>query len=1083
MLFVMSINTTKAKGNGDIISMKKILNNPKTFKVSGLITDKSKNPLPGVSISIIGSTIGTNSDIDGKFTLDVKKNDILSISLIGFKEKKIKIINNKTLHIILEEEREQLEEVVVTGFQTIAKERATGSYETLNRKELDKPAIDLSSKLISVSAGIQATVDDDGKAKFQIRGKTSLNANANPLVVVDGFPIQGDFSTINPELVKSVTILKDAAAASIWGARAANGVIVVTTKKPNKNSNLKVSFDMLTRIKERIDLAYSNPIASSADQLKYEELAYGKWGATPPTGSFNDLQKAYTQGLVTIWKYKTGLINKDEKDKIFNRLSKIDYKKDVYKYLLRNPIYQKYNLSVSGGTNKMGTRFTFLFDKNLDHYIGNNSKEYRINSYTNYEIKPWLNAYVATMFQHKKDVYSGASSDEISGISPYEKLKNSDGSYTSIVNSYFQPAIHNLPLDQLPYSDLSYNPIREVKNRDLNSVYINNRIRAGLKFDIIKGLNFETSVQYENFTTKNRELYKEGTFYTRNKINTYSELDSGNKNVVKTNLPQGGILRESSSENINLTYRGILKLNRLINEKHRINASAGVDISEFTYKTNNMPIDDEDIVYLYGYSDETLSNGNLPNGFGGSGALRIKDLYGWNVNIPIFNKRSYRSDKNIAMYAVAAYTYNDKYSISSSVRSDASNLITDVPSIRYKPFWHIGTSWNISSEKFMKNFDFVNFLKFYASYGTSGNVEKSTGFKPLINFATSRHKYTKEYIAYVSSNGNPSLTWETTGTTNIGLSYSLFNSKLYGKIELYRKHGVDILANINVPAIYGTNYQKLNNAEIVNKGFEIQIGYKTTLFNSLQWENVLNYSYNKNEVLKLFVNNYSGSNLVNGNYMEGKDASTIWAYEYAGIHNNQPTIKGPDGTFHPFGSIVSNTVDGRKYCKEMGVTVAPHNMNLSSYFTYKNLSLSLSFLGKFGHVFRRTQFNYPSTQFGSKLSVNKYVTEAINSDGKLTPPLPLSDNEPKYYLWDRYYDNLSYLYKDASHIRFQNITLSYNLNREFIKVLGLNNAKLSFMVDNVGVLTFNKDNIDPEFPLGDFGKPTRAYTFSLKLDF
>lgn len=1047
----------------------------KLIKINGVVIDEKGNTIPGVSVSVKNTTIGTYTDIDGKFTLDVKKGDSLIISLIGFEDVVLKVGNKTSLKIVMKESRQQLQEVVVTGFQTIAKERATGSYNLIKQKDLDKPAIDLSSKLVTSVSGIQATVNDDGKADFTIRGKTSLNANAQPLVVVDGFPIEGDFSSLNPNTVKSVTILKDAAAASIWGARAANGVIVVTTKEPMKSSPIKVSLNMFTRFKEKIDLDYSNPIASSADQLRYEELAYGKWGGIIPTGGITDVTKKFTKGLIALWKYDKGMITAKQRDAIRNKLSKIDYRDDVYKYLLQNPIYQQYNLSISGATDKMGAIVNFLFEDNKSHYVGTNSKKYQIDSKIRYELAPWLDLKISTMLQYSKSNNNGVNSSDIRGLSPYENLVNSDGSYNSIVRDYFLPTFETMPLGQFPYKDWSYNPLREIRNRDLIREKVNTRINAGLTFKIIKGLTYNTNIQYEMFTTKDRNLYKEDSYYVRNSVNSYTDWDRINDKVLTNHVAKGDILSKSSSEVLNYTFRNTMRFTRLLGTKHRINATAGFDISQFKY-TSTYGQD------IYGYNDKTLSRGSYPNGIGGYGHLALHDWRGQNASIKLIDKYSYTVDKFVSMYAVGSYTFNDKYSLSASIRTDASNLITDDPSFRYSPFWSVGGSWNMSQEKFMKNITFVNFLKLYASYGYSGNIDKSTGFKPLISLGSSPSIYSSQNMAWIGSYGNPSLRWEKTGTFNLGLNYSLFGSKLFGKIEVYRKHGEDLIANISMPVVNGTSEQKFNNAEILNQGIELEIGYRTKILNTINWETNLAYSYNKNEVLKLFVANYTGKSLVEGNYMEGKDASTIWGYEYVGIKNGQPSIKGANGQVYPFGQLVSNTIDGRKYCKEVGVRTAPHTMAFTNNFNYKNFDLGIIITGKFGHVFKKNYFNYPDVRW-DKVSPNNLVSEAINSDGSIIPSLPQSDNEPKYYLWSSYFSNLSNLWEDASHIRFQEISLAYNLHGAFVKSCGISNVRFSFQINNIGVLAFNKDGIDPEFPMGSFGKPTRAYTFGIKLDF
>ncbi len=247
--------------------------------VSGVVRDGSGHTLPGVSVIIKGTHVGVSTDIDGKFEIRVDDDPeiVLQFSFVGMKNQEVKIGRHADLQIVLAPETKALEEVVVTGYQTISKERATGSFDIISKEQLEKPTDNLMSRLVGKAAGLQLQVDAKGQTSFEIRGKTSLYANAKPLVVVDGFPVEGDFNSVNPNDVESVTILKDAATASIWGARAANGVIVVTTKRA-KRTPLKVEVNSFVKVGGKLDLDYILDMPSSREVVEFEKFAYGKWG-------------------------------------------------------------------------------------------------------------------------------------------------------------------------------------------------------------------------------------------------------------------------------------------------------------------------------------------------------------------------------------------------------------------------------------------------------------------------------------------------------------------------------------------------------------------------------------------------------------------------------------------------------------------------------------------------------------------------------------------------------------------------------------------------------------------------------------
>jgi hypothetical protein len=376
-----------------------------------------------------------------------------------------------------------------------------------------------------------------------------------------------------------------------------------------------------------------------------------------------------------------------------------------------------------------------------------------------------------------------------------------------------------------------------------------------------------------------------------------------------------------------------------------------------------------------------------------------------------------------------------------------------------------------------------------ATYGFNGNVDKSTSFLPLINVTGTQNIYIQDYTATIGSYGNPALRWEKTGTTNLGSDFDFLGGKISGKLDLYNKKGRDLIVGMSIPAVNGTATQKLNMAEMTNKGIELELGTFLNLKGKdIVWTGSFNFSYNKNTIDKLYKATYPAYDLFNGGtsaYVQGFDANTLWSLKYTGVVNKgtdavpnwQPTVQGKGTDLYDFTAWTPG--DGRDYMLDMGSKVAPFAMGLNSTFSVYDFDLSFIVTGKFGHVFNGYNFNYPSMIGGSALP-NSLYSEILNSDPMDRVPIPFGKSEPRYYFWDRFYPNLDYRVQNAGHIRMQEINITYNLPRSILNKIGINSAKLFAQGNNLFIIANNKYNEDPEYPLGTI-RPQASFTFGLNL--
>ena len=1057
------------------------LQQPEAVTISGKVTDESGQPLPGVAVQLKGTTVGVATDIDGNFRLVLPKQESMTLvfSFIGMKTQEVIVTDEKPLNIVMQEDVKQMDEVVVTGYQTISKERATGSFDMLSREQLNKPASTLASRLVGVTAGVQNNLDEDGNIVFEIRGQTSLNtANARPLI--------------------------DAAAASIWGARSANGVIVVTTKKGalSAQKGAKIEVSAFVEVQPKIDLDQYNPLASSAETVEYERKGFETnfFGTgVPADDSWMNAQAAYSQVTAALNENRLGHLSDGDLEATLEKLSRQNNKEQIKKYLLQIPVTQQYNVNISGANDRMNNMLSLMYERERDGFKENHKDKLMVNYRTNVNLFKWLDFNFSGMVQYNKVKYSGINATSlpryagdffsiaygsIQGLQPYDMLVDEDGNRTKLSGGFYPQMLdRNVPIENFPYSDWSYNPITEIENRDLGYKEFNARIQGGLTVHLLEGLDFDTKIQYEMYNTFYTDIYNENTFTVRRLINTTSSWDK-TTNVVTPNLAKGGFKEESKEEITSYNFRNQLNFDRVFKDRHALNVILGTEIRERIAKTTDYP-------RTYGYSDETLSVGIYPNG--PTGTLDWTGFPNGMMDnaFEYTNSYTYNRDRYFSLYANAAYTLDEKYTVSGSVRTDASNLITDDPKYRYAPFWSVGLGWQIGKEDFMQDAKWIDRLNIRATYGYNGNVDKSTSFRPLISVNSTQNEYTHGFTAAIQSFGNPDLRWERTGTWDVGIDYSFLGGKLAGKIDVYSKLGKDLMASMSIPSVNGTTSQSLNAAKMTNRGIELEVGTQLPIYgDKIVWTGNLNFSYNKNKIQELYKATYRASELYSGGtyaYVEGYDANTLWVFEYAGVENRgtgasldwQPVVKGVNGETYDFSTWTPG--NGLDYMKDAGTKVAPYAFGFSNSFKIYDFNLSFLITGKFGHKFMRTPFNYPSMAGGSG-QPNKYYSEVVNSDPSEQVPIPFDKSEPRYYFWTRFYPYLDYLVESAAHIRLQELNLTYNMPKRLLQKTGIDNLAIYAQGNNLCTWLKNKYKEDPEHPFGT--TPLQAtYTFGLRFDF
>lgn len=1046
----------------------------------GIVKDETGTPLPGVSVIIKGTQTGIATDVNGEFEIEIDDNPnvILQFSFVGMEMLEVKPGKQSFLNIMLKSDSKTLDEVVCTGFQTISRERATGAFQIVNAEELQRiPAQDLGAKLEGLSTGMQVEYNEQtGATDITIRGLATMNADAKPLIVVDGFPVEGDFSSINPNDIENVTILKDAAAASIWGARAGNGVIVVTTKSGQKSIKPQVSFDAFVRVSPKMDLDYNLPIASSATQMELErfEIENG-FGTLGTPDSFDQVFVAYTLGAQLAYDHRRALISDEDFDATFKRLKNINNSSQIKKYMLNNPFSQNYNLGINGGGEAHYYNFSAMYTSDENNLQGNKREKLLLNLKNTFELAKWLNFDFAVMTEIKKDK-TGLTFEDVTQLSPYELLKNEDGTYAPVIKNYNKRLMDDFlaTTEGMPYVNMNYNPLEDLEANHFTSKQLNLRLQAGLNIKFMEGLNYRGSFQYERFKTDDAKHYGEKSYYVRNLANQ-NVLVEDNR-VITAYMPKGDILAstESLSQSYNLRHQ--LSFNRTFAEKHSVSVILGSELI-WTETTGSGNV-------LYGYDSEKNTHTTPPYGYGSSDVVWPNLFVSWrNGSLPDGHNLTYSADRYVSFYGNATYVFNDKYSLTGSVRNDASNIIVDDPKYRYSPFWSVGLGWTISRESFLEKTDWIDRLAIRATFGKNGNTVTTASSVPIISWSASPSPITGELYGKISDKGNPSLRWEKIEQVNFGIDFSFFR-RLSGSIDYYNKASKDLLTQVAISPTLGGTSQNMNAATVKNNGIEIDLSYSQRIAGDLKWLTGIKYSYNKSKVTDFAQQLVTTAATLWYDFVEGYAVNPLFSYIYEGMNENGLPVLRAAGTGNTF--TMADYVGGSPFSDILqyeGTRTPTSVLSWTNTFTWKGITLRALVTGKLGHKFRRPTFSYID-YFNTKNYHKDLETILSGNAASLGLPDIPSEYFSDYFNYQDYVPKLNTLIENASHIRLREIYLGYDLPKPVCNKLHVSSIRLYSQIRNLGLIwAANKQGIDPDYIEGQVIKPEPSFTFGLNVNF
>jgi len=1021
----------------------------------GVVTDTLGEPLFGATIKQLSSGIGTITDKSGEFVLQVDSLQDIFVSFTGFITQIIPTTAAGKIKIALHQDVKSMHtvEIYSTGYQNIPKERSTGSFDLIDRQLFNQQvSTNVTDRLEAIANGLQSNKKINGSdGQIIIRGLSSINGPKSPLIIVNNFPYEGNLENINPNDVESITILKDAAAASIWGTRAGNGVIVITTKTTKYKTPFSLDMASNITVQQKPDLFKLKTIGTSDfinleqslfAQGYYADLESDTWNF-PPLSPVVELLIAARDGKITASQAQQQIDN----------FRTHDVRNDFMKYFYRDAVNQQYALTLRSGANNLAWLLSAGYDRNITQASSHNDR-ITIRSENTYKPLENLEIRASVMYTRSTSESGKPQYGDIQAggriLPPYTAFADSKGNPLPLYQNYRKTYIDTVGGGKL--QDWHYYPLTDYLNNSVNNTQHDLLLNGSARYRILDGLDLSINYQYERQSGLVNSLHGANSYYVRNFVNLYTQFDANSSNLIYP-FPMGAVINYSNSILQAKSLRPQLGFNRAV-FKGDLSAVAGMEVRKTTISTSNGG--------AYGYNPNNLQFASVDYSTTYPSILNGSDM---RISDPTYFSST--ENRFVSYFANVAYTYNHRYTVSASGRTDASNLFGVRSNDKWTPLWSAGVAWELSNEKFYKS-QFFPYLKLRATYGYSGNVDQSLSATTVIALAFT-NPYTNTPASSPIKFYNPDLRWEKVGMTNIGIDFTLKNDILSGSIEFYHKKGVDLYGPIPIDYTDGLGTFTLtkNVASIKGNGFDIQL-HSRNINKEFKWTTNLNLSRHLDKVISYYIpdqttGRYAGS----GNSitpLEGHPIYSIYSYPWRGL---DPKNGAPQGLLN--GQISEDyysIVGPKSNVKDLiynGPAIATYYGSFSNTFAFKSISLTLNFLYKFGYYFHRNSISYSALITGNDGHSDYEKRWQKIGDEKTT-------NVPSFVFpadanRDFFYNASEVLVEKGDNIRLQYATISYRLPLRQVSSLKIKDCNLFVNANNLGIVwRANKEKIDPDYP-------------------
>jgi TonB-linked SusC/RagA family outer membrane protein len=1031
----------------------------KAIDVGGVVQDEDGQPLVGATVKLKGSTVSVITGQKGEFTLaNVDDKAILIVSFLGYDTMEIGA-NLDLTKIVLAPSITKLNqvEIVSTGYQLLRREQTTGSFVQIDNKLLNRStSTHVLDRIKDLVPGIYfeprdpqlrkiARFPNEKDAGIAVRGQSTINASKQPLIILDNFPYEGEISNINPNDIENITILKDASAAAIWGARSGNGVIVITSKKGRNTQKMKIDVNSNVTTVSRPDLKYDPAFLDAPDYIAVEQLLFDNGffdnqlnntsafpNVSPAVELMSKIKTATTEPA------KLGL--QTQLEALKSNDIRNDYKKNVYQQALN----QQYSIGIRGGERNVAYIISAGYDENKNSLVSNGYRRTSLNS--SYTYTPLVNLELTAGLNYNRSntaLNNGFSygtnlsiGNPYEKIYPYARLENESGETLGIAQGLRMSYLNDSR--SLGFLDWNFRPLDEIKLAD-NTVKISDILfRLSGKYQIIPKLNIEISYQNERQAIVGRNYRDINTYYARNLINKFSTLTAPLGPVVY-NFPKGGILDLENTEWNQQNLRGQISYNRDFG-KHTIAVLAGLEGRELKTEGYNRT--------SYGYNDQfgtSTDNLNYSTYFpvNPSGFERIAAPSGL---LSGFLNRYF------SYYSAASYEYDNKYLFNVSGRKDGANLFGARINDKIEPLWAAGVGWNISNEDFFR-INWINSLRVRTSYGYQGNTYDNGN--AYLTGIYSVNGDTGAPVINVNTAPNPRLKWEKIRSVNFGLDFGFFQDRITGSIEIFQKMGQNLIQPTPLAPQTGFSTYQANTAGTMTNGVDIGLQSRN-LSGAFSWNTSFILSTVKDKVVKYDEIRSSINSLT-----IGKPLTSVFTYKWAGLN---PQNGNPQGYLNnqiseDYSAIQNNFAPETIVFK--GSYTPTAFGALRNDFTYHGFSFSINISYRLGYVFKRqsTSTNYTDILLRGQHEDYKVRWKSPGDETATSvPSLVYPANASR----DSFYQNSEILIESADHVRVQDVQVGYEFRGTLLKSIKLSRLKLFSYANNLGLLwTKNKYGLDP----------------------
>jgi len=1060
--------------------------------VSGVVRDEKQNPIPGVTIYARMARVATLTDQNGTFSLkNITDGDSLQFTSVNYERLVMRANTYSFMTVYLKPKVSELNTITVynTGYQTLNKERATGSFSKPDMQVFKNRtgSMDIIARLEGLIPGMQVAIgpnSDDvninngiSTRKATIRGTSSVRNGYPPLYVVNNV-IVDNFSAINPDDIEDITVLKDAAAAAIWGARSANGVIVITTKSGSRSQRLSVSysgffnysgkpnFDYMPMLNSRqfIDLAkqlfdpVNYPYASQSFIAPHDQILYDQY---------------------------RGLISAADANRKLDSLASINNLSQIEDIWYRPAFTTNHTISASGGNSVYSFYGSFGYTGGQSGTPGVTNNAYRLNLTQSINAGSRIRLTVNTSLVNTISTSKNAISPT-NAFLPYQLFKDANGNSLNInyMNGYLD-SVSRVYAAQSGIS-MDYDPVKDMNYTRKKSNNLSINVTANLSVKLWKGLSYTGTYGYQKIPGSATNYDDHRSLYQRKLA--ISLTVPGTPPVY--NYPiTGGMYMSANSDQRNWTVRNQLIYDASLRQgKDHITVQGGQEIQEARQSRNaSTVVGYDETLGTYSILDyNTLKNGIFPT-VTGFGSLPFSPF-----------DISSSASRFISYFGLASYSINGKYNFDASWRQDYSNMFASDVSSQNKPAWSFGARWRLKQEKFLQSAEWLNDLGIRATLGITGNspyVGASSQFD-IVRSVTAANTYTYSVIAgdalTMSDVANKNLVWERTNNINIGLDYAVLNRRLSGGIDVYKRNTTNLLGSNQLNPLSGYATVMGNIGNMTNKGIEISLHSENIRSKDFNWSTSFTLGHNRNKLVSYSkpstsVINSIPTRLTGGIPLVGYPLNQVWAYRFAGLDNmGDPQIYLADGTKTKQYNIAK--VADLTY---MGTFTPTFSGGLSNNFNYKGLNLMLNAVYSMGGLMRlpiNTLYTgrlTPSASFGTGNIRDLFFSRWQKPGDEAYTNIPSYVANQQTSNTRRnvsYYTSGDVNVVSSAYIKLRDITLSYDVNPKVLQFLKIMRASVFAQTTNFLIWTANKANVDPEF--GTSIPPYKhTYSFGLNLSF